>query len=253
MDSRLWRDFYDSRESLCSCGQEWPEEDDGFDDPKEHAIRCHYRLAGDLMGRSLSVLLSIVRRTPPPPAPTVEERSGLRWKIERHLGGVDEWAPGHDLPRSTFDLLRECQAALRNPATAGPQPVSPEFRAAAEGVMERNEPLLSRLGRGAAPERRKPSLTLWPQDDHPVETAGPQLAECDCGGSRELDACHTRRPDLRSRSGLSCLGARAAGRRMMGRAQLWFTLGWFSATLLGPTVAEIANRAFWLPLFGIRW
>jgi len=52
--------------------------------------------------------------------PTYEERCDLRWEIERHLGGVEEWTPSHDLSLSTFGLLRKCQRALVQPTEREP-------------------------------------------------------------------------------------------------------------------------------------
>src|SRR3990172_12772366 len=54
------------------------------------------------------------------PAPTRKERCDLRWEIERHLGGVEEWTPSHDLSLSTFGLLRKCQRALVQPTEREP-------------------------------------------------------------------------------------------------------------------------------------
>ena len=54
------------------------------------------------------------------PAPTRKERCDLRWEIERHLGGVEEWTPSHDLALSTFELLRKCQRTLVQPIAVPP-------------------------------------------------------------------------------------------------------------------------------------
>ena len=104
-DQRLWRTLYDVSEQLCSCGWSNRQEDDGFLDPKEHAARCHYRIAADVMGSALSSMLHILIA-----ASEQHGRAGdMRPFLEQVEDDLRDWAraAGWSFDESDVDSVRD--------------------------------------------------------------------------------------------------------------------------------------------------